>query len=150
MRLCLRVAQHWVVIGNFEQVHVIGLVVRCDAAFKVVAIPLRVILRFEIGSTLPQELVFTAQQDHRVWVDVRLELGGILLGKFLWVHILGRFILIGDLVSIFIHFLRFRRRFLGSNEENFIACSVANGIAIEDVASVLTIVFAQSPAEGFT
>jgi len=77
---------------------------------------------------------------------VRLELAGILLCQLFGIHISFRIWLL-NLVAFFVNSFRPWLRRWRSDVEHFRASDVANRVAIEDVASVLAIILAQSPSD---
>ena len=132
-----------VVVCCNEQTDIISLVVLQEAALQRSVIPLRVVLSAQLGSALPQIVIAAAEQDDRVRVDVLLEFG--LLGLF---GIAGVFFLFfGDKLAVLVVLFRFLRRRRGLHEEHFESSVVAHWVAIKDIASVLAVILAQSPAE---
>jgi len=144
--LCLRVAQHRVIVRIDEQIDVVGIAVLEQAAFQRLIIPLLIVLSFELGSSLAQVVVTAAQQNDRIGVDVLLELGGVLFGELFGVLRL-LLVFIGNLISFLIDLLLLWLGLLRGDEEDLEGCRVANGVTIEDVASILAVVLAQPPAE---
>lgn len=142
--------KHRVVVRRLEEAHVVALIVELDATGQILCIPLQVVLFLKVCGTFHQEIVRATEQDHRVGIDVRLELGGILLGKFFRVDFLAAFLLVWNLVPVLIDLLGLRSGLFRRYEEDFFACCVANRIAVKNVTSILAIVLAQSPAESLT
>ena len=81
---------------------------------------------------------------------MRLELGRVLFGKFLWIDFLTTFLLFWDLVSILVKLFGLGGGFFWRDVEYLITGCVAERVAIENVSSILAVVLAQSPAESLT
>jgi len=77
---------------------------------------------------------------------VLLELWCVLLGLLLGVFCILLFLL-NDLVVFIVIFFRLWLGLLWCNEENIKSRLVAHGVAIEDIASVLAVILAESPPE---
>ena len=79
MLMRLGMAQHWIIVRFLEKVDVIVFSIDLKTAFKILRVPLFVVIGFQFTSTISQVVIATAHQDHRVGIDVRLELRRILL-----------------------------------------------------------------------
>ena len=143
----LRVAQHGVIISCLEQRHVVVLTVALESALKVLGVPLFVVLLLQFCGSLADKCIWSAEQNHRVRVDVSLELGGVLLGELFGIlfAFFGRLV---NFVAILVLLLRLWLRLLRSDEEDLKRGGVAHWVSVKDVTSVLAIVLAESPAEG--
>lgn len=81
---------------------------------------------------------------------MRLELRSILLGKLLWVDLFATLFLFGDLVAFLVDLLGLGCWLLWSDVEDLVASGVADGIAVQDVTSILAVILAESPTESLT
>ena len=146
MLLCLWMAEHWVVVCTLEQGNIVSLTVGLESSLQVLRVPLLVVFSRELFGSFPQVVIIASEQDHGVWVDVALELGGVALSQLLWVDFL-LLVLLLNWIAFVIDFLLFGCRLLRRDEEDFNGSLVADGVAIEDVASVLAVILAESPSE---
>jgi len=144
----LGVPQHGIVVCLLEQLQVVVDAVLLQASFQVLRVPLLVFSGRKALNSLADVVVLAAQENIGVRVDVLLELGRVLLRKLLRVTLFLFALLVGHLIAFFVELLWLGCRLLRRDEKHFERGRIAHGVAVEDVAPVLTVVLTESPSEG--
>ena len=107
-----------VIVCLLEQANIVGQMVHTQTSLKILGVPLNVFILTHVMSSLLKEIVRAAEKNDGIWVDVLLELGGILFGKLFWCQ-LFTFLSVLNFITFSVFLLWFGLRFLRRDIEHF-------------------------------
>lgn len=129
-------------VRNLIEVKGVVFSVLVEPSLEIVSVPLKIFVSGQLGSALANEVVFAADVDDRVRVNVLLELGLQQVCQFFFVDFFRR-LFFTILVDNGLLFLRRRRR----DNEDFTGSLVADRVAVKNVTAILAVVLRKTPAE---